>query len=96
MEFTEKTTKSGQIVIWTRSQELDVSLGLLFTPGERLQRYTSTIVTNTIEDRRKAFCTTKGMAMTTKVILPCLLQYAEEHYPKEFRPMPELALAQGE
>lgn len=86
---TEETTKAGQIIIWTESQDLGARLGLRFTPGERLQLYTHTLVAGSHDDYVKLFCTTEGMVITSKILCPRLLQYASEHYPKEFRRMPE-------
>ena len=37
----------------------------------------------------KLFCNTKGMTVIDNVIRPRLLQYASEHYPKEFQPLPD-------
>lgn len=82
---TEETTKTGQIIIWTESQDLGVRLGLRFTPGERLQLYTHALVAGSYDDYEKLFCTTEGMAIVDKVLSPRLRQYADEHYPKEFQ-----------
>lgn len=86
---TEQTTKNGQVVIWTEVEEMGCRLGLLFTPGHRLQLYTHALVYENNEARTKIFCNTKGMAILDNVIRPRLLQYASEHYPKEFQPLPD-------
>lgn len=85
MNCTEETTKNGQIIIWTDVEEMGCRLGLLFTPGHRLQYYTHALVYDNNETRLKLFCSTEGMDVVDKVVRPRLLQYADEHYPKEFQ-----------
>ncbi len=82
MEITEKE-KDGQITLWTKVAEYSCSLGLRFTKGDRLQFYVHSLITTNWD----IFTSQAGMAIADWYHHE-LLNYAREHYPKEFASMP--------
>lgn len=82
MEIKEQE-KDGKITIWTKVSEYACSLGVRFTRGDRLQLYTHALVTTNWD----IFTSQAGMAIADWYHNE-LLNYAEEHYPREFARMP--------
>lgn len=78
MKTKETTTKDGKTIIWDEESRV----GLLFTKGERLQRYNSAIV---LGDSDRA-TTEEGVAEISRVG-NLLTEEAAKLYPDEFAPL---------
>lgn len=78
MKTKETTTKDGKTIIWDEES----GVGLLFTKGERLQRYNSAIV---LGDPDRA-TTEEGVDEISRVG-NLLTEEAAKLYPDEFAPL---------
>lgn len=78
MDKYKTETNGNQITIWNETE----GVGLQFTEGEPLQRYTASIV---LRDTT-SLSTEEGVKEITE-IQAALTRYAEEQYPKEFAPV---------